>query len=266
MNEASSRSLLKTDVSSTPLLLVSVRDAWEADQALAGGADIIDIKEPHHGALGMANFGAIQAIAAMKLGETPLSVAAGEAGDWLSSETAVPGSTDSNQAPGFEREATPFSYCKLGLAGFAESVDWQARWQESRERASRILPARQWVAVAYADHHLANSPQPALIVDEAIRSGLAGFLIDTYGKTNGGLLEFVSPTALGELIDRLHANGLFVALAGQVDRALLPRLLPLNADVIAIRTAACRNGDRNGRVEADAIREFKRSMWLRLGC
>ncbi|MDP7303223.1 MAG: (5-formylfuran-3-yl)methyl phosphate synthase, partial [Pirellulaceae bacterium] len=36
-------------------LLVSVRDANEAQQALAGGADVIDVKEPARGALGAAD-------------------------------------------------------------------------------------------------------------------------------------------------------------------------------------------------------------------
>ena len=33
-------------------LLVSVRSAEEAEIALAGGADVIDVKEPRRGALG----------------------------------------------------------------------------------------------------------------------------------------------------------------------------------------------------------------------
>jgi uncharacterized protein (UPF0264 family) len=37
---------------STPRLLVSVRDAAEAVEALAGGADWIDLKEPQRGPLG----------------------------------------------------------------------------------------------------------------------------------------------------------------------------------------------------------------------
>jgi len=37
----------------TPGLLVSVRSADEVDDALAGGADLIDVKEPSRGALGM---------------------------------------------------------------------------------------------------------------------------------------------------------------------------------------------------------------------
>ena len=35
-------------------LLVSVRSADEAEVALEGGADIIDVKEPLHGSLGWA--------------------------------------------------------------------------------------------------------------------------------------------------------------------------------------------------------------------
>ena len=33
-------------------LLVSVRDAAEAEAALRGGATLIDVKEPRHGSLG----------------------------------------------------------------------------------------------------------------------------------------------------------------------------------------------------------------------
>ena len=38
-----------------PGLLVSVRSADEAIAALAGGADVIDVKEPNRGALGAAD-------------------------------------------------------------------------------------------------------------------------------------------------------------------------------------------------------------------
>ena len=39
----------------TPGLLVSVRSAAEALSALAGGADVIDVKEPNRGSLGAAD-------------------------------------------------------------------------------------------------------------------------------------------------------------------------------------------------------------------
>jgi len=45
-------------------LLVSVRDAIDASAALAGGADIIDAKEPASGALGAVDLATFQHIVA----------------------------------------------------------------------------------------------------------------------------------------------------------------------------------------------------------
>ena len=52
-------------------LLVSVRSADEAKAALAGSADIIDIKEPDHGSLGRASHAALDAILNCIAGRRP---------------------------------------------------------------------------------------------------------------------------------------------------------------------------------------------------
>ena len=61
-------------------LLVSVRDASEAEAALAGGADIIDAKEPLNGPLGPVAPDTLAAITAAVAGKTPISVALGDVG------------------------------------------------------------------------------------------------------------------------------------------------------------------------------------------
>src|SRR5262249_31147267 len=71
--------------SMTPQLLVSVRTVSEAEAALAGGCDVLDVKEPDRGAMGMADHGTIKAIAARADEEhstLPMSVALGEACEW----------------------------------------------------------------------------------------------------------------------------------------------------------------------------------------
>ena len=55
-------------------LLISVRDAGEALDALAGGADIIDAKEPALGPLAPVSAAALQSISAALPPATPLSV------------------------------------------------------------------------------------------------------------------------------------------------------------------------------------------------
>src|SRR5262245_28207453 len=59
-------------------LLVSVRNAVEAQAALAGGADIVDAKEPLNGALGQVAPATLLSIAAAVAGAAPLSVALGD--------------------------------------------------------------------------------------------------------------------------------------------------------------------------------------------
>ena len=59
-------------------LLVSVRSADEVAAALEGGADIIDVKEPAKGPLGMAEAEVVAAVVDRVKGKVPVSAAMGE--------------------------------------------------------------------------------------------------------------------------------------------------------------------------------------------
>ena len=69
-----------------PGLLVSVRSADEARAALAGGADVIDIKEPGRGPLGRADEATWRAVRAEVAGRVPVSAALGELAAWLNAK------------------------------------------------------------------------------------------------------------------------------------------------------------------------------------
>ena len=59
-------------------LLVSVRDADEAELAVTAGAAIIDVKEPTHGSLGRADVAVAAAVIAQVAGRAPVTLAGGE--------------------------------------------------------------------------------------------------------------------------------------------------------------------------------------------
>src|SRR5437763_12115741 len=120
---------MRNEMSATQLL-VSVRSAEEARMALAGGADIIDVKEPLRGSLGMANAEIIQAVVNEIAGRAPVSAALGELVDFQS----IP-------------SVTGVSWFKIGLCGMA-GKDFQLSWQQCRIESS---PARL-LGVYYADH------------------------------------------------------------------------------------------------------------------
>ena len=80
---AQSKTLRLPETDPVAQLLVSVRSADEARSALAGGASIIDVKEPDHGSLGPAPWSVWREVYTAVSTAAPISVALGELPDWL---------------------------------------------------------------------------------------------------------------------------------------------------------------------------------------
>lgn len=223
-----------------PRLLVSVRSADEAKAAIAGGAHVLDVKEPSRGPLGAADPSIWQAIrASLPLG-FPMSVALGELPDW-----EEPGAT-----PPTEADFLGIRFRKLGLAGAGEWPDWPDRWLTLR-RAWGSGPA--WIAVIYADWQAADAPNPERILEQVLSSpvAFAGILIDTWDKTRTSPLD--AGPFWSNLIARAQDQGLLVTLAGGLDVADFRRLAPLEPDLFAVRGAACALGQRQSSIDPERV-------------
>src|SRR6478735_1969877 len=105
----------------TPGLLVSVRSAAEALAALAGGADVIDVKEPNRGSLGAADDETISDIVRAVAGRAPVSAALGELVDLLGSQKGHVART----------LVDGVSLFKTGLARCGSINNWQTLWQHA---------------------------------------------------------------------------------------------------------------------------------------
>lgn len=240
--------LLATDASRGPRLLVSVRSLGEALAAIEGGADILDVKEPTRGSLGMANIEIVSAIARQIAGDCPLSVALGEVIDWRD-RANVPVLPESVE------------FAKLGLSRLARSGGWRDEWRRVRERFDQRHPTPlHWVAVAYADANEAASPPIRDILEVAIATKCSGLLIDTFAKSGLTLTDCCDTVSLCDLAERCHSAGLFLALAGRLSRESLPELSRVPADILAIRSAACEDADRTAQVSARAVASFRNAM------
>ena len=231
-----------------PQLLVSVRDAAEARAALAGGADVIDVKEPARGPLGAADPAAWDAVLAAVAGRVPVSAALGEAAQWENA-AAVP--------------AVPagLAFVKLGLRGLGlRGTNWAADWAAARGRfdaaAGRPLP---WVAVAYADARSASAPGPNAVLAAAGPAGCGVLLVDTFLKDGRGLFDHLGDETVTALCGAAKARGLTVALAGSLRPDDLPRAAACGAAILAVRGAAC-DGDRTGRVSAAKVRALRDAL------
>ena len=219
-------------------LLVSVVDAEEAELAVAGGVDIVDVKNPSEGSLGAPAPGVLAQVRAVVPPELPLSAALGDL-------PCLPG-TAALAALGAARSGA--AYVKLGLWGVTRVEDAVAVL-----RAARVAVAgeAEVVAVAYADAARVSSRPlaPWELVAAAREAGLSGCLIDSAIKDGRGLLSWIGPDALAELVAEAHGAGLEIALAGELRAEDLPAVRATGADIAGVRSAACLEGRRTAALD-----------------
>jgi uncharacterized protein (UPF0264 family) len=264
-------------------LLVSVRDAAEAEAALAGGAAIIDVKDPAGGSLGAASATAVAGVAATVGERVPWTVAAGE----LRDEMARPGTIHRwlaaiAEEAGRTAHAAPAAV-KVGLAGLGGSA-----WQRPFHDVMDGLPATTArVAVAYADWQRVGAPHPLDIVAVArvssgvllnrvssgvllkrVSSGVllkrvssGVLLIDTADKSGPDLLQACPWADLEAWVAAARNVGMAVALAGRLRLDAIPGVARLRPDVVALRSAVCLN-HRLGPVDATLVRRAVAAVGL----
>ena len=223
-------------------LLVSVVDAAEALLAVAGGADIVDVKNPAEGSLGAPVPGTLMRVRDAVPADVPLSVAIGDL-------PSLPG-TAALAALGAARSGA--AYVKVGLWGTSTTDDAVEVLRAVRDAVDGGAAV---IATAYADAERvpARPLPPGDIVEAAHRAGVWGCLLDTAVKDGRGLFEWLTPEALEALVDGGHAAGLEMALAGALRAEELSLVRATGADIAGVRAAACRDGRRTAPLDADRI-------------
>src|SRR5258705_3183273 len=180
-------------------LLVSVANVDEAAAALAGGADIIDAKDPHAGALGAVPARVLREIRTAVGEARPVTAAIGDASDEIAVERI---------AHGFASAGA--TLLKVGFAGI-----------DSASRVSALLAAAVGgaatatgglcgvVAVAYADADRESLTFPKLL-DVAASGRAWGLLLDTLDKSGPGLCQLVRAQPVAQWVADAHQAGLVV--------------------------------------------------------
>ena len=218
-------------------MLVSVRDVAEAQEALRAGVDFIDLKEPSAGALGGLALPVIRAVvAALRAGDAEQD--AGRAHAPMISATIGDLPPD-----GLERileRARAVGACgvdlvKVGVPGRGTA-------------ACAVLEALAALPLAIVPVLIADDGLDAAVIDAACVPAFAAVMADTQAKRAGSLLELLGEDALAAFIDRAHAAGRTVGLAGALRLADLPMLARLGPDFAGFRSAVC-DGRREGRLD-----------------
>ena len=231
-----SESAISVPPNPLPRLLVSVRDAAEAEAAICAGADLIDAKDPENGALGALSPEIVRAIVVRTAGRAATSAVAGE-------------------PAAAARQAAIRAMAETGVAWVKVAVrpDWLAD-AASLRAAGAAAPGRL-VAVLFAEDH----PEP----DCAPRLAAAGFIgamIDTALKDGRRLPDLVDGSRLSAFTAAVRAAGLVSGLAGSLRAGDIPGLAAHRPDYLGFRGGLCRDGDRRNGLDAQRLSQAVRAL------
>ena len=221
------------------LMLASVTGPEEAETAIAGGADIIDLKDPARGALGAVEPEVVRRSVAAIGGRRLVSAVAGDL-------PMRPGLVTASVA---DLAGTGVAFVKLGL----HREDGVGHEPATRIHALAALAQRvKLIGVLWAD----RDPDLGLLPLLA-ESGFAGAMLDTAQKDGRRLLDHMDLPRLRDFVAACKRYGLLAGLAGSLEAPDIPRLLLLEPAVLGFRGALCDGARRTGTIDRDAVRTIR---------
>lgn len=233
------------------LLLISPINIEEAHEAIEGGADIIDVKNPKEGSLG-ANFPwVIKSVREMTPKDMLVSATLGD----------VPYKPGTVSLAALGASVSGADYIKVGLYGTKNYDEALEVMENVVKTVNDYNDDAIVVASGYADAHRIGAIGPMEIPKIAAEAGADLAMVDTAVKDGKTLFDFMNGEMIAKFNDEIHDYGLKSALAGSVQKDQLLTLYQLGCDVVGIRGAACIDGDRNsGKIHRSAVNELKKMI------
>ena len=220
--------------------LASVDNLNDAITISELGVDIIDLKDPHQGALGGLPIETIHSIVDHLWEKSVISATVGD----LEADVSLILEQIGKVAD------TGVDYVKVGMFSPAHVSDCLPTFEYHARRGVKII------AVLFADQ-LFNMTET---VKACKKAHLTGVMMDTAGKNAGGLLLHRSVSELRQFIQTAKQFGLLTGLAGSLRAQDIETILPLNANYLGFRTALCKELKRTSRISESAVRNIRNKI------
>ena len=217
-------------------MLASVTSVDEAQLAVEGGADVIDLKDPTRGALGALEASIAREIVTAFAGKRTLSATVGDFPSMDAGEVLAAAKHTADLGVDF---------VKVGFFGTPRDVEC-VRALESLTCETRLI------AVQFAD----LAPDLDLC-ERLVEARFAGVMLDTAHKEGQGLRGLLSQSQLSRFVCRAQALGLITGLAGKLRLADIAALLDLQPDYLGFRGALCTQHQRSTGLDVQALRAVR---------
>ena len=229
------------------ILMVSVQNLPEAQQALRGGADIVDVKNLQEALVGSAEPGLVKQIRETVPSAHHASVTLG----------VVPNQAGTVAMAVYTAGLLDATSVKVGF--MQSEYDDAAEVLQASKRALEGFETKL-IGSLFADNHLYDGLEPRRMVELAKDTECDGWLIDTLTKDGRNLFDFIPEPELRDMVYEGKELGMSTALSGHLRLQDLDELARINPDIVGVRGAVCAKGDRGEGVYWEAVAEFKRQL------
>lgn len=196
--------------------------------ATAAGADLIDAKDPEHGALGALPTGTVRAIVAAVAGRAVSSAVAGEPMDAASMAADVAAMA-----------ATGIGYVKVAV---------RPDFGDAALAAAARAASGRLIAVLFAE-----LPFPGDLVARLAGAGFTGVMIDTATKDGRRLTDLLPAPRLAAFTAAARDHGLLSGLAGSLIIDDIPSLSAHRPDYLGFRGGLCLQNDRTRGLDPERV-------------
>ncbi|WP_290623269.1 MULTISPECIES: (5-formylfuran-3-yl)methyl phosphate synthase [unclassified Archaeoglobus] len=224
-------------------VLVSPMSIAEAIEAIEGGADIIDVKNPAEGSLG-ANFPWVI---------REISELAKKHGKEISATTGdLPHKPGTASLAALGAAVAGADYIKVGLYGVRNAGEASEMMSAVTRAVKDYDSKKKVVAAGYGDFYRIDAISPLELPEVVAKAGADIVMVDTAIKDGTSLFDHMKIDEIRKFVELAHDNNLLVALAGNIGWGHIEVLKELSPDIIGVRSIVC-EGDRSSMIKRELV-------------
>ncbi|MFW5427519.1 MAG: (5-formylfuran-3-yl)methyl phosphate synthase [Methylophagaceae bacterium] len=217
--------------------LASVQSLEEAKILLPVLPDILDMKDPSKGALGVLPVETVADIVNMIDGRCLTSATIGD----------LPMQADVISKAMIAMAKSDVDYIKIGLFPESKLTECIKTLAETVKNLEKPV-----IAVLFADKSIDLD-----IISLLKTSGFTGVMIDTAIKNGQGLLDHWDNSQLIHFVNTVQQHEMLCGVAGALKIEDIAELKPLNADYLGFRSALCKQQQRKENLRLPLARQVK---------
>ena len=224
-------------------MLASVSNLHEAQIALQENVDILDLKDPAHGALGAVTTKIALDVVEHVAGQCLVSATIGD----LPMQATLIGKAISTMA------STGVDFIKVGVFDdLTDEVITSLKEQAIKGVNSSEGKQFKIVMVFFVDKVLNLEKMPDLA-----KAGIRGVMLDTADKTKGNLRTHMKDGEIKAFVAQAKSYGLLAGLAGSLKAIDIAPLLELEPDYLGFRGALCKDDLRIQALDNASVQKIR---------